>query len=245
MVTAAAPTVSPTVRARGRWFYIGLAVVAAIVVFAGFERTYYLKQYFGTPRLPLLLHVHGLVFTLWLLLFFVQPLLVKFGRIDLHRQLGIAGGVLAGAMTVIIVVTSIEVTRPGFRAGPPAPLGFLSLPFINIGVFAILVAAGLRYRKKPETHKRLMTVATISILSAAFARLPIALIQSNGALGFFLPVDLVLLACIAYDLIAKRRLYAAYAWGGILLIASQFGCVYVGGTAWFQSFAQWLTSLPI
>ena len=215
------------------------------MVFEGFKRSYYLKQLFGAPRLPPLLHVHGILFTLWLLLFFAQPLLVRFRRVDLHRKLGIAGGVLAAAMTVVIVLTSIQVTKSGFRAGPPAPIEFLSLPFINILAFAVLVAAGLWYRTRPETHKRLMTLATISILSAAFARLPIALIQSNGALGFFLPVDLVLLACVAYDLIGRRKLYPAYLWGGIFLIASQFGCVYVGKMASFHSFAQWLTSVRI
>src|ERR1051326_3833266 len=204
-------------RTRERWFYLCFAAVAAAVVFAGFDRTYYLKHLFGTPRLPLLLHIHGLLFTLWLLLFFTQPLLVRFKRIDLHRQLGVVGGVLAAAMTIVIVLTSIAVTKPGFRAGPPAPLRFLSLPLINILAFAILVAAGFWFRKKPETHKRLMGLATISILPAAIARLPLAFVQSHGSLAFFGLTDAVLLACIAYDVISRRRLHPAYLWGCILL----------------------------
>jgi hypothetical protein len=53
-----------------RWdhiFYTGLAVVAAAIVFAGFARTYYLKDLFGKPPLPSLLHLHGALFTSWLL----------------------------------------------------------------------------------------------------------------------------------------------------------------------------------
>lgn len=232
-------------RTRERWFYLGFGVVAAGVVFAGFERTYYLKHLFATPRLPLLLHIHGFVFTLWLLLFFVQPLLVAFKRVDLHRRLGVAGGILAAAMIVVIVLTSIEVTKPGFRAGPPVPLRFLSLPLINILEFAILVAAGFWFRKKPETHKRLMVMATISILPAAIARLPIAFIQSHGALGFFGVTDAILLACIAYDVISRRRLHPAYLWGAIFLVVTQPACIQVGHMAWFISFAQWLTNVRI
>lgn len=244
-MATAASRVHSRVRTRERSFYVSFAVVAAAVVFAGFARTYYLKHLFGTPRLPLLLHIHGFVFTLWLLLFFAQPLLVTFKRTDLHRQLGVAGGVLAAAMTIVIVLTSIEVTQPGFRAGPPVPLRFLSLPLINILVFAMLVAAGFWFRKKPETHKRLMVLATISILPAAISRLPFALIQSHGALGFFGVTDVILLACIAYNVISRRRLHPAYLWGGILLVASQPACIRVGNMAWFISFAKWLTNVKM
>lgn len=244
MATAVSRVQSNT-RTRERWFYLSFAAVAAAIVFAGFERTFYLKHVFATPRLPLLLHIHGFVFTLWLLLFFVQPLLVAFKRVDLHRKLGVVGGILAVAMLAVIVLTTIEVTKPGFRAGAPAPLRALSLPLINILEFGVLVAAGFWFRKKPETHKRLMVLATISILPAAVARLPIAFIQSHGALGFFGVTDAILLACIAYDVFSRRRLHPAYLWGGIFLIATQPACIRVGNMAWFVSFARWLTNVKI
>ena len=57
---------------RDRAFYgaMSLAIVAA--VFAGFARTYYVRAHFQTGRLPLYLHLHGLVFTAWIGLFAVQ-----------------------------------------------------------------------------------------------------------------------------------------------------------------------------
>ena len=243
MATVATSRASSSAGTRGRWFYVGFAVLAAAVVFEGFERTYYLKNIFGTPSLPLLLHIHGIVFTLWLVLFAAQVLLVNVRRTDVHRRLGAAGGVLAAVMTVVIVVTSIEITKPGFRAGPPAPLGFLSVPLFNILAFAGLAAAGFWFRKTPETHKRLMTLATISILPAAIARFPVAFIQTNGSLAFFGLADVMWLGCVVYDAISRRKLYPAYLWGGAFLVTTQFACVYVGKMAWFQSFAQWMTRL--
>ena len=63
-------------RTVGRWFYTWVALGTALIVFAGFARSYYLKGVFGTPALPLLLHIHGLVMTAWFVLCFVQARLV-------------------------------------------------------------------------------------------------------------------------------------------------------------------------
>ncbi|MBZ5547295.1 MAG: hypothetical protein LAO22_04900 [Acidobacteriia bacterium] len=230
-----------TVRRRDRVFYLGMALTAAAVVFAGFARTFYLRNLFGHPPLRLLLALHGVLFTLWIVLFFIQPALVAVKRTDLHRRLGVAGGVIAALMTLIVPITAIEVSKPGFRPGAPSPLSFLSVPMINILVFAILVAAGLYYRRKSDTHKRLMLLATISILPAAMARLPFAFIRANGALAFFGLADVVLLLCIAYDGVVHRRLHPAFACGGLLFIASQPLCVALGHTAAWLAFAQWLT----
>jgi hypothetical protein len=51
------------------------------VVFAGFARTYYLRPYFDTP----LLHLHGLVFTSWIVLLLAQAALVAAKRTPLRR----------------------------------------------------------------------------------------------------------------------------------------------------------------
>src|ERR1700682_3571082 len=84
-----------------RTFYTWAAVVAALVVFAGFARTYYVKGAFGTPDLSALKHLHGFVMTAWFTLFLVQVRLVATGRTRIHRKLGVAG---AGPAAVVVVV---------------------------------------------------------------------------------------------------------------------------------------------
>jgi hypothetical protein len=61
---------------RDRLFFSGMAVAAAIVIFAGFAPTYYLKAAFDAPELSPLLHTHGLIFTSWIVLFVVQTRLI-------------------------------------------------------------------------------------------------------------------------------------------------------------------------
>jgi hypothetical protein len=103
-----------TVRARpedlgthDHLFYSSTAVVLALAVFAGFARTYYLPFLSGWPtatiaRLPFtpVVHIHGALFTSWVLLFIGQTALVARRRVALHRKLGIAGAVLAAGMVI-------------------------------------------------------------------------------------------------------------------------------------------------
>src|SRR6266852_5082980 len=91
-----------------RRLYIWFAVLMPLIVLAGFARTYYLKGFFGNPPLPgLLVHVHGLVMTSWVVLFIAQVSLVARRRTRTHQRLGILGAVLAGAVVVVGVATAI------------------------------------------------------------------------------------------------------------------------------------------
>ena len=72
------------------------ALVAFTLVFAGFARTFFLRFLFASPKMPFYLYVHGLLFSGWFALFFVQSRLIAFHRVDLHRRLGMLGAGLAG-----------------------------------------------------------------------------------------------------------------------------------------------------
>src|ERR1044071_9246719 len=83
---------------RERLFYTGMAVAILITVFAGFARTYFLRPYFEPQPLLPLLHLHGVVFTAWVVLFITQTALVAARRTDIHRRLGVAGAALSALM---------------------------------------------------------------------------------------------------------------------------------------------------
>ena len=236
------PTHAVTGKRRDRMFYTGMAVVAASIVFAGFARTYYLRDLFGSPPLTPLVHLHGILFTSWLVLLLSQVTLVAAKRTDLHRRLGAAGAVLAVLMIVVGTLTAIHAARRGFAPPGGLPsLVFLVIPMSDILMFSVLVAAGFYYRSQSEIHKRLMLLATIAILPPAIARLPFPFILSTGPLAFFGLADLVLLACIFYDTVTRGRLHPAYLWGGLVLVASQPLRLAVGGTGSRLAFAHWLT----
>jgi hypothetical protein len=222
-----------------RTFYTWAAVVAALVVFAGFARTYYLKGAFGTPDLSALKHLHGFVMTAWFTLFLVQVRLVATGRTRIHRKLGVAGAVLAVLVVIVGTTTALVAAKNGATPGPP-PLVFLAIPLGDMVVFAALISAAILYRKRSDFHKRLMLLATLSILTAAIARIPLEFLQAGGLPAFFGATDLLILAFVAADTVKNRRLHPAMIAGVLVIVGSQVARFLIAGTPQWTSFARWL-----
>ncbi len=215
---------------RWRWFFVGMSTALLAIVVAGFARTFFLREYLGTAHLPpglqalpLHLYLHGTVLTAWFLLFFAQTVLVASHRIRLHRRLGVAGAALAALLVVVAVIVTI-------RSVPRSPSNGTSLadlPVVfgsSLGFlvsFSLLVAMGIHFRRRSETHKRLMFLASFSIIGPAVGRLP------NVFPGVGLVVLLsVWIALIVYDLISNRRVHRATIWGGLLaLLAPVLGAI--------------------
>jgi hypothetical protein len=229
-------------RRRERLFYLGMSLAVVITVFAGFAPSYYLRPLYTTAPLMPLLHMHGLVFTSWLVLFVVQTTLVAAHRTHIHRRLGIVGSVIAVLMILIGVSTAVIRAAQGATVPGTPALVFLVVPLGDILVFSTLVAAGFYFRRRPDVHKRLMMLATISILAAATARMPFAFAQS-GPVGFFGLADLFIVMCLIYDLITLRRIHRATALAGLFIVASQPLRLMIGGTHAWLAFATWLTHL--
>ena len=225
---------------RRRRFYTGLALAIAVTVFAGFAPTYYLRPWFQSTPLGGLVHLHGVVFSAWVLLFAVQSTLIAAGRTALHRRLGVAGAVLAALLVAVGTATAIGGASKG--SGPPGvpPLVFLAVPFFDMVVFTGLAATGLWYRRRADVHKRLLTLATIALLAAPIARLPFGA-RMVGIPGVFALSDLFIVACIAYDLATLRRVHPATVWGGLAIVISQPLRLAISGTGLWLGFARWLT----
>lgn len=159
--------------ARDRRFFAWMAAAALVVVFAGFAPSYYLRALLHVttapngralaPSLPPLVHVHAVVFSLWVVVFVAQAGLVAAGRVATHRRLGMAAAGLIPVMLVTGLVTAVQGGRDGWSPGGPFtdPLGFMIVGVTDITVFATLAAAGVYFRRRPEWHRRLMLFATL------------------------------------------------------------------------------------
>jgi len=244
MVSPAASLPTParplTPAARDRRFFLIMASAIAVVVLVGFGPTFYLRPMFTSAPMRAVFYVHGAIFTAWVALFVTQTALVSARRLDVHRKLGLAGGVLAVAMVVSGYAAAITSARRGFMVpGLPPPLVFLAVPFFDLLVFSTLVGAGLWLRRSPVAHKRLMLLSIVSVLTAAIARWPYVL--PLGPLVFFGLTDLFVVALAWHDRRSLGRVHPATLWGGLLLIASQVGRLVISGTAAWLAFATWLT----
>lgn len=223
--------------------YAAVGLVVALASVTGFAPTYYLKAFFDTPPLTTLVHVHAAVMTGWLALFIGQSWLISKDRIDLHRRFGIAGGILAILIICVGYQTAVAAARHGFmvKGGFPfGPLGFLAISLADLFVFGVLAGTAVYYRwSDSDTHKRLMLLATVSVIAPGMSRLPP--VGPIPAVVFgVLATILIPVACAWIDRRARGRLHPAYLWGGLFLIVSEPGRFAIASLPAWQRFAGWL-----
>jgi hypothetical protein len=232
---------APRTTVRGeRTFWSGMAISMALVAFAGFAPSYYLKAHFalGPPLTPQL-RLHGAVMTAWLLLLVTQTSLIAARRVTWHRRLGVVGVLLAAALVVLAADTAIQRAHEGILGpGMVPPLQFLSIPLMSILVLPVLIGAAVYFRKRSDYHKRLIMLANVEIVTPAIARLGI-MAGFGPPLGFAV-ADVFILAIIARDLVTLRRVHPATIWGGLFLFISQPIRFLVMFNPTWLSFAGWL-----
>ena len=237
-MTVEAPALVRPIGARyDRQFYTGMAIAAAVVVFVGFAPTYFLRGSYQTTSLPTYLQVHGFLFTTWIGLFIAQTSLVAVRRTNVHRRLGWAMAALAVVMVVVGTTAGIWSMRRQVDAGfVKEAQAFLTTPLFSMMAFAGFVATAIVRRRDSQIHKRLMLLATISILDAAVARLPLEFLRAS-TWNYLPTTDVFLLTAILYDVVSRRTVHAAYVWGGLVLIIEQALRIPVGETAAWQALA--------
>jgi len=230
---------------RERRFFTGMAIMLLLAAFAGFAPSYYLKSQFGGGSLSPLVHVHGALFTAWILLLVVQSSLIAGGRVDLHRRLGVAGGLVA----VLMVVTGAFVIWGRATTTTPAIphdfiLRFLALAVVALAVFPTLIGFALYFRRNAAAHKRLIMLATTVMVGAAIHRLLIHVIGPTVSPPVFFGVtDLFIVALGVFDYISRGRLHRATLWGGLLVVVSQIVAVAFAASDWWVAFAHRVTGL--
>jgi hypothetical protein len=212
-----------------RRLFGAMAVLALGVVFVGFAQTFYLRRWFDTEPISALRYAHGALMSCWYTLFLVQVLLVARNRVDLHRRLGVLGGLIAAAIIPMGIATGIEFIRR-LHASSDAPVAAIiaGYDFVSLLVFGLLVGSALVLRRRSDVHKRLMTLASLSLLGPPLARL------MSDQQSLWLTYLLVLLP-VAVDTWRHHRLHPAFGWGaGLILITSQASLHYAASAEWIH-----------
>jgi hypothetical protein len=228
-------------------FFWVMVLLAWAAILSGFLYKNVNKFMEGTLTYPWVVHLHGILYSLWLIYFTAQVLLIGRGSVSLHRKLGPFGAALAAVMVVSGVYTGI--VTESLRYGKPYEATILSGIFADMICFGSLVTAGILLRGSPAAHKRLMLVATLGLTVAGFGRWMSPAIDrwlgvqtywvfptfSEGAWPFIrfqvLPAYTLIVAIGVYDLFTRRRLHPAY----------------VAAVAWclpIQLFSGWLYYQP-
>jgi hypothetical protein len=154
-------------------------------------------------------------------------------------------------MVFVGILAALHSIRIGASLGLEAQNRAFSIVPISIVVFfAATVAVAVRHVAQPPVHKRLMLVATISLLPPAFARLlalaagvPISPGHPPPLAFSLLPSfasDLLLIAAVVWDRRREGRFHRSYLVAGACLLALQVARVLIGPTAAWTEVTAWL-----
>jgi len=245
------------VRDTTRWFYVWMAGASALIAFGGFAPTYWLQLAPGTFVGSPLLHLHGLLFSAWTLFFVAQTTFVAMGRLERHRAWGLAGISLATSMVLVGFAAADEVLARRLAAGfGDRARAFHIVSTSMAALFGAFVVAAIVFVRRTEVHKRLMLLATISILPPAIARVFYAVNVGMGAglrpglagprtvesvLLSALLADLLIVAAMTYDWRKRGRIHPAYLIGGGIIVAVQLLRVPLSTTQWWYAIADVLS----
>jgi hypothetical protein len=228
-------------------FYVWMAAACVLIAFGGFAPTYWLQLVPGTFIGPALLHVHGVLFSAWTLLLLVQARLAEQGRRAAHRAFGLAGISLATALVFTGLAATILSLNVQLSAGyGDRALAFAIVPVTAISLFAGFFVAAIANVRRTEWHRRLMLLATMSLLQAAMGRVFFVLIAGGGpgrrpglgpppplvfSIAPSLLLELLIVAGIVYDWRRRGKPHPAWLVGGAVMTAVILLRVPIGGTA--------------
>lgn len=224
MATVASSVVD--IQTRERRFYSRMAIALVILVLIGFGPSFYLRNVVPSyprpnPTLPPAVMLHGLIFTLWMLLVVAQTQLVRAGRRDIHMKLGVATVLLAIALIPVMYLTAtwavVRATQPPFTD----PLTWTIVPLAVIVPFALMIWTGWKHRLNAQWHKRAMlSAAILAVAGPAIGRLPIAPPTLGGFTFIFLLGLLLFVPLFIWDKRTRGEIHPATWLGFAMLVAS-------------------------
>jgi hypothetical protein len=216
----------------------------SVTVYWGFAYTYFTPVLAGTyPRVSPAVHIHGWSFFLWFLLLPFQAFLMATGRRRTHMTLSGASVALAAVMVFTgILVASVRIDQ-GLSATDPDEFttfwkGFGQLIMYNMILFIGFYGTAMARRDQPDVHKRMIVLASASVLPAAIFRIIVGLadfywLATPGWVmpaAFFLPAMFIVVGMV-YDRVANGAVHGAYLVGLLVLLVVHGVGLVMAGTA--------------
>jgi len=196
-----------------RPLYIGLSLLVCLIAVVGFVPGMLHRHLTGQLPSEPIIHVHVVVYWLWLALFVSQTVLIALGRQRTHARVGC----WLGAYGFVMFATGLGVTWNRFvkqiHAGDFDIARQASLaPFVDMLIFPWFFGAALYFRRRAATHKRLMVVTSVLLIYPAMFRIQWELVQHPA--GFLLVWGSPILLGMLHDYwIEQRLIHPAYVVG--------------------------------
>lgn len=231
------------------WFWAVLLLVSLILVLVAFEPPVRARVKGVSPPASWALIIHVWSFSGWLVLLGLQAFLVSRRQIRRHRLFGLTMLPLAAVM--VWSGTMVQVEGDLLRIGErPELLSFTIIPLSYIAIFAVLVVAAWIARRRPAAHKRLLLLATGSLMSGVFIRAlgPILfpLLPPSPLTEFSINYGgtiLFILVGVGYDLATRGRIHRVYWIAVPIMVAAMVAVMLSTRTEWLPELTRKLLTL--
>lgn len=187
-------------------------VVIIIGIQWGFYRSY-TSQFPTFENATTVIHIQGALLMIWLSLLVVQPMLIYFKKVKLHRSIGKSAYVLGP----LIIISMFLVGKGSYWRGLEVVsetdmLSVLVLDMRGLFSFAIFWALAMSYRKTPAAHMRYMIATGILAIGPGVGRGLMASFDFSlfAALSITDVIELVIVGVLLSIDLAKKNDYKPY-----------------------------------
>jgi hypothetical protein len=150
---------------------ISLFFISILLVLTwGFYKTYliFFPSFAGFTFIH---HFHGVIMLIWMLMLIVQPLLIRSGRLSLHRLIGKFSFLIAP----LVVISIFFAAKTSFlRSEPPLPvyekIAGIALPIPSMLAFAVLYCLAILNRRHTYQHMRYMIGTALMMIGPGLGR---------------------------------------------------------------------------
>ena len=233
--------------------YSWTALGCVLTAFLGFIPTFWTPLAAGKFTANPVVFMHGAGFFTWTLFALVQTSLVPTGRVALHRAVGLAGISFATLLTVLGLLAALNSLQSGMAAGQAGGAeAFLIVPLTVIVPFAVLFALAIGNIRRPEFHKRLTLLATVSVLNAPVARPLIVWVfklPPTEQLPVWIDVPacylsyLLIVPALIHDWCMRGRIHPVYMIAVPILLLIPLAVMPISDTAAWHGFAKGFAAL--
>lgn len=228
-------------------FFARSAIIMGVIVLLSFPLTYYFPVAAGTDSFQTLHHMHALAFFAWIGLYVWQTQLVARGQIARHREIGLAGFALTGALVPLgfWVAQRAAVRRTSTMEHP---YEFTWYNVIDMVMFTVLmIAAILLVTRHKEWHRRFTFVAALTLVAPAATRWTLKIPNVDPFIldiAVYFIIYPFLVALVLFDRRTLGKLHPATIASIAFIIPLQLSSAWIARSDWWNALAPGLIGPP-
>jgi len=184
-----------------------------LVVTWGFYKTYiiFFPSFQGFRPVQ---HFHGAMMMIWMALLIIQPLLIRAGRLSIHRLIGRLSFIIAPLVVLsMFLITKFSYYKPVPPLSHQEKIGGLALQAIDIAQFALFYCLAIINRRNTYNHMRYMIGTAVMMIGPGLGRAFIVYynIPFDAAIAYIFYVEIAVCAAFLLSDILRKGSFRANA----------------------------------